>query len=58
MQGALGYSWSHGQCNKHFVTISKRGAFSGRESSTDTKQSMSSVVEIFCSGGKIRGKWM
>ncbi len=58
MQGALGYSWPHDPCNKHFVTVSKRGVFSGRKSSTDTKRSMSLVMETLCSGGNIRSRWM
>jgi hypothetical protein len=57
MQGALGYSWSQGPCNKHFVTVSKKSAFSGRGSSIDTKQSMSLVVETFGYIGKIMSKW-
>jgi len=58
MQGVLGYSWPHGLCNKHFVIVSKRGAFSVKGSFADTKRSMYSVVETFCSGGNIRSKWM
>ncbi len=58
MQGALGYSSPHDPCNKHFVTVSKKGLFFGRGSSVNTKQSMSSVVETFCSRGKIRSRWM
>ncbi len=58
MQGALGYYWLHGPCNKHFVTVSKGGAFSGKGSSADTKRSMSSVVETFYSRGKIKSIWM
>jgi hypothetical protein len=54
----IGVFLSHDLCNKHFVTVSKRGVFSGRGSSTNTKQSMSSVVEIFCYGGKIKNRWM
>jgi hypothetical protein len=37
MQGALGYSLSHGSCNKHFVTVSKKGAFFGKGNFVDTK---------------------
>jgi hypothetical protein len=45
-------------CNKHFVTVSKRGAFYERWSSADTKWFMSSIVETFYSGRKIRRRWM
>jgi hypothetical protein len=31
MQGALGYSWPHGPCNKHFMIVSKKGAFLEKE---------------------------
>ncbi len=58
MQGALAYSWPHDSCNKHFVTVWKRGVFFKRGSSANTKWSMFSVVETFYSGGKIRNKWM
>jgi hypothetical protein len=41
MQGALGYYWLQGLCNKHFVTLSKKGAFFGRGSSINTKRFVS-----------------
>jgi len=58
MRSAFGSSSLHSLCNKHFVTISKRGAFFGRKSSTDAKRSMSSVVEIFYFKGNIKSRWM
>jgi len=45
MQGALGYFWLHSPCNKHFVTILKKGTFFGRRSLANTKQSMSFVSD-------------
>jgi hypothetical protein len=33
MQGALGYFWPHGQCNKHFAIVSKEVHFLEEEAS-------------------------